>query len=260
MNLRSFSLQRQGLPETGFAMATRAGRVAARLASFTLAAVVALLSALPAAAQKASLERGPHRLEIVLERLDASGWQRIDPGLVLKQNDRVRFRATANFDGFLYVMNQGTSGDYTQLFPREDTGRENEIKAGREYLVPSTDGVFRITGPAGHEVVYWMINPVELGARPEYVPLPPPPDPSEAPAHLLPRCDDTIFRARGDCVDTSAGPRPVTDESDLPRNLAQARKTGGDELLFVQKEGSSVVSAPPALKGPVIFEFRLAHN
>ena len=227
---------------------------------FALLVVAACLLALPAAAQKASLERGPHRLEIVLERWDAAGWQKIDAGLVLKQNDRVRFRATANFDGYLYVMNQGTSGDYARLFPREDTGQQNEVRAGKEYLVPATEGAFRITGPAGHEIVYWMISPAELGARPEYVPLPPPPDPQGLPPHLLPRCDDTIFRARGDCVDTSAGPRPVSDESRLPQNLAQVPKSSDSELLFVQKEGSSVVSAPPALEGPVIFEFRLAHN
>jgi hypothetical protein len=223
-----------------------------------LAAAAALC--LPALAQKASLERGPHKLEIVLERWNPAGWEKIDPGLVLKQNDRVRFRATANFDGYLYVMNQGTSGEYTRLFPREDTGQENEIHAGREYLVPATEGVFRITGPAGHEIVYWMISPAALGRQPEYAPLPPPPDAEKTPPHLLPRCDDTIFRARGDCVDTSAGPRAVNDESRLPQNLAQVHKADGGELMFVQKEGSSVVSAPPALEGPVIFEFRLAHN
>jgi Domain of unknown function (DUF4384) len=227
---------------------------------FALVVVVGCLLALPAAAQRTSLVRGPHRLEIVLERWNASGWEKIDPGLVLKHDDRVRFRATANFDGYLYVMNQGTSGDYAQLFPSKDAGQQNEIHAGKEYLVPATEGVFRITGPAGHEIVYWMITPAELGARPEYAPLPPPPDPQSLPPHLLPRCDDTIFRARGDCVDTSAGPRAVNDGSQLPQNLAQVPKTNGGELLFVQKEGSSVVSAPPALEGPVIFEFRLAHN
>ncbi len=223
-------------------------------------AMLGCLLALPAAAQKASLERGPHRLEIVLERWKPTGWERIDPGLVLKQNDRVRFRATANFDGYLYVMNQGTSGSYDRLYPSEDAGMQNEIHAGKEYLVPSTEGAFRITGPAGHEIVYWMISPAGVGTRPEYAPLPPPPEPQSVPPSLLPRCDDTIFRARGDCVDTSAGPRPVDDQSRLPQNLAQARPASGDDLLFVQKEGSSVVSAPPALAGPVIFEFRLAHN
>lgn len=236
------------------------GRPGSGCTRFALAVAAGCLLALPAAAQKTSLARGPHRLEIVLERLDAAGWQKIDPGLVLKQNDRVRFRATANFDGYLYVMNQGTSGDYSRLFPRDDTGQKNKIHAGKEYLVPATEGLFRITGPAGHEIVYWMISPAELGARPAHAPLPPPPDPQSVPPHLLPRCDDTIFRARGDCVDTSAGPRPVSDESQLPQNLAQVPKASGGELMFVQKEGSSVVSAPPALEGPVIFEFRLAHN
>lgn len=235
-------------------------RLARACGRFALALLAGCLLAQTAAAQKASLERGPHKLEIVLERWNASRWEKIDPGLVLKQDERVRFRATANFDGYLYVMNQGTSGDYARLFPSEDAGMQNEIRAGKEYVVPATEGAFRITGPAGHEIVYWMISPAELGARPEYAPLPPPPEPQSLPPHLLPRCDDTIFRARGDCVDTSAGPQAVNEDSPLPQNLAQVPKASGSELLFVQKEGSSVVSAPPALAGPVIFEFRLAHN
>jgi hypothetical protein len=105
-----------------------------------------------------------------------------------------------------------------------------------------------------------MISPLAMGARPEYAPLPPPPASRPVPSDLLPRCDDTILRARGDCVDTSAGPQAVTAERPLPQNLAQVQQPGAPELLFVQKEGSSVVAAPPKLRGPVIFEFRLAHK
>ena len=117
------------------------------------AAVVMLL--LPGmAAQSRTVTHGAHRMEIQLERLDGSAWTTIDPGLVLQQGDRVRFRFRTNFDGFLYVMNQSTSGKYEQLFPREETGQDNRITANKEYQVPATSTAFRIAGPAGHEVVY----------------------------------------------------------------------------------------------------------
>ena len=89
-------------------------------------------------------------------------WRAIDPGLVLAQNDRVRFKFRTNFDGYLYVMNQSTSGKYEQLFPREETGRDNRISASKEYQVPATSAAFRIAGPPGHEIVYWMVTPARL--------------------------------------------------------------------------------------------------
>ena len=97
-----------------------------------LASALCLAAAL-AFPQSSTLSRtmteGAHRMELVLERLDRDTWRTIDPGLVLAQGDRVRFKFRTNFDGYLYVMNQSTSGTYEQLFPREETGQDNRIAA-----------------------------------------------------------------------------------------------------------------------------------
>jgi len=218
-------------------------------------------SLLPLMAQSNS-PQGPYRMEIVLERRDAGAWKTVDPGLVLEQNDRVRFRFHTNFNGYLYVMNQSTSGTYAMLFPSEETGRENRIQAGKDYLVPATQTLFRIAGPPGHEIVYWMVTPAELHTEePKYVPLPPPP-PAEkrVPANMTPRCDDAMFRARGECIDTSAGPKNVTSRELLPDNLAQVPSENSGSLMFMRKQHTAVVSSPVPLKGPVIYEFRLAHK
>ena len=115
--------------------------------------------------QSQSLSHGASRLEIVLEKKAKESWQAVDPGTVFLQNDLLRFRVTANFSGYLYVLNHGTSGDYTLLFPRAETGQENRIEANRSTNVPATEGSFRITGPPGHEVVYWLVSPVELSSE-----------------------------------------------------------------------------------------------
>ena len=206
---------------------------------------------------------GPYRMEIVLERKDGAAWHTVDPGLVLEQSDRVRFRFHTNFDGYLYVMNQSTSGAYALLFPRDETGRDNEVRAGKEYLVPATQAWFRIGGPAGHEVVYWMVTPAELRTehdRPAYVPLPPPPKDAKPPANMTPRCDDALFRARGACIDTSAGPKSVMSRELLPDNLAQVETPAAGDLMFLRKQNTAVVTSPVPLKGPDIYEFRLAHK
>lgn len=221
-----------------------------------------LVVALPALPQTKSLARGPHRIEITLERMEGTAWRAIDPGLVLDSGDRIRFRFRANFDGYLYVMNEGTSGAYTLLFPREETGRENNIQSGKEYLVPATEAWFRIAGPPGHDIVYWLVSPVVLatGQPPAYRPLPPPPKTPPPRENLLPRCDDAIFRARGLCVDSSAGPKNVTGKEALPENLAGVEGLTARELIIMRQEKAAVLSSPAPLAGPVVYEFRLAHK
>jgi hypothetical protein len=199
-----------------------------------------------------------HRMEIMLDRLDGSSWRAIDPGLVLERSDRVRFRFRTNFDGYLYVLNQSTSGKYEQLFPRQETGHDNRIEAGKEYQIPATNSVFRIAGPAGHEIVYWLVSPAPLG---EGQPYPSPPAASKPPRPLLtPRCDDTILRARGDCIDNGAGLKLVPRDGQLPQNLAGAANQTPEDLLVLRQKDTSVVSSPSPLAGPVVYEFRLAHR
>lgn len=209
------------------------------------------------AAESAKPE-GPQRMEIMLDRFDGGSWHAIDPALVLEQADRVRFRFRSSFDGYLYVMNQNTSGKYEQLFPRDETGQDNKIVAGKEYQIPATASVFRIAGPPGHEVVYWLMTPARLtGGPPRYSA---PPSGSVTPPTLIPRCDDTILRSRGDCIDHSAGPKLVPRDVELPKNLAGAADQGHGDLQFLRQKDTSVISSPAPLSGPVIYEFRLAHK
>src|SRR6516165_1748918 len=105
-----------------------------RLAAFSWL-VLATFSPARAAAD------GGQRMEIMLEKYDHGVWKAIDPGLVLDQSDRVRFRFRTNFDGYLYVTNQSTSGKYEQLFPRDETGQDNRIVKDTEYRVPATSTV-----------------------------------------------------------------------------------------------------------------------
>jgi len=200
-----------------------------------------------------------HRMEIMLDRLDGGSWRAIDPGLVLERSDRVRFRFRTNFDGYLYVLNQSTSGKYEQLFPRQETGRDNRIEAGKEYQVPATSSVFRIAGPAGHEIVYWLVSPAPLGEGQPWHPSPPSATKQPHPA-LMPRCDDTILRARGDCIDNGAGLKLVPRDGQLPQNLAGAASQTPQDLLVLRQKDTSVVSSPAPLAGPVVNEFRLAHR
>jgi hypothetical protein len=198
------------------------------------------------------------RIRLTVERQDAAGWKAVDAAQVFAPGDKLRFHITSTFAGYLYVMNHGTSGAYQLLFPRSDTGSDNQIEAKKDYVVPAVQGWFKVTGPAGHDIVYWVISPVRLGT--DYRPLPPPPPHPDFPQSFKPRCDDTIFKARGDCVDTSAGVKPVKPGETLPKNLDAFAEPTPRELLFIQEKGATVVSSPAPLTGPVVYELRLAHR
>jgi hypothetical protein len=223
------------------------------------AAVILAAFATGALAQPRAAAEGARRMEIVLERLEGSTWRTVDPGLVLEQGDRVRFRFHADFDGYLYVMNQSSSGKYEQLFPREETGQDNRISAGKEYHVPATASAFRIAGPAGYEIVYWLVTPARLTDAPPRLP-PPSANRPPKPITLIPRCDDTMLRARGECIDSSAGPKLVPRDAELPANLAGAAGLVPRDLIFMRQDDTAVISSPASLTGPVIYEFRLAHK
>ena len=218
------------------------------------------LTLAPAEPQSQVMNQGSHRMEITLERMEGGVWRVIDPGLVLAQGDRVRFRFRTNFEGYLYVTNQTTSGTYEQLFPRLDTGKDNHIIANKEYQVPSTSNVFRVAGPAGYEVVYWLMTPARLSEPAPSLPPLPPDYKAPHPLTLIPRCDDAIFRARGDCIDSSAGPKLIPRGEEVPGPLAQAAEQGSGDLLYMRQQNKSVLASPVPLTGPVIYEFRLAHK
>lgn len=206
-------------------------------------AITLLLLAASVFSQNTPPAKPPHRMQVTLERYEGSRWKTVEPGLILNNRDQVRFRFKANFSGYLYVTNRSTSETTTLLFPRQDTGSENRVIANREYIVPAAEnGSFRVEGPEGHDIVSWMVSPVSLG-RIESPPTPP------APAgKLIPRCDDTIFRARGTCVDSSAGPQ------------AKAAAKGEDAVMFIRERDTYTISAASPITGPIVYQFHLAHR
>lgn len=217
-----------------------------------------IISLFLAAVQAPAQAQEPQRVKLLVDRQDGSAWKEVNSALVFNSGDKVRFRVSANFAGYLYVMNHGTSGGYELLFPRSDTGADNRMEASKEYVVPASQGWFKVNGPAGQDVIYWLVSPVELSNR--YKPLPPPPARPEPPGSMKPRCDDSIFKARGECIDDSAGVKPVKPGETLPSNLAGIAGATPRELLFMQDQGGTVLSSPSPLSGPVVYELRLSHR
>ena len=77
---------------------------------------------------------------------------------------------------------------------------------------------------------------------------------------LIPRCDDTVLKARGECVDSSAGPKLIPRGTQIPQHLADPLEKGPRDLMFLRQKNTAVISSPEPLSGPVMYEFRLAHR
>jgi len=200
-------------------------------------------------------------MEIVLERAAGGGaWRAVDPSLVLAANDRIRFRFRTNFEGYLYVTNQGTSGRYQQLFPSAEAGGDNHVRAGQEYLLPTAKADFRVSGPPGMDIVYWLVSPARMADLPRLFPGDASPGQPMKPPTLLPRCDDAVLQARGDCVDHAAGLKLIPRDALPQSSLSDAAGRAQRDLVFLREQDTAVVSAPAPLTGPVIYQFVLAHR
>jgi hypothetical protein len=211
--------------------------------------------------------QSPHT-QITVERQVKGGVQVTSPQLVFHAGDLVRFRFKSSFDGYLYVMDQSTSGKYLLLFPAKDAPDANHIERDREYLIPATHGSwFRVDNPPGYETIYFVISSARLekGAasnppQDHVQPLPAAPPSPAAPAELLPRCDDAVFRSRGECIDVLAGPRAVGKDDAVPSQLPVVPAMSPRDITVINNHDSTVVAPANGADGPLIYQFRLAHR
>jgi hypothetical protein len=223
-------------------------------------------SKISGAVPQSTRSTGLHGKSIIIRLEQKNGNQVLEmsPHHVFDAGDIVRFRLTSEFDGYLYVVNLGSTGAYSPLFPAPGTKRDNRINKGVDSLVPSTeDGWFQIDGPAGFDVLYILVSsaPIDVSADTGAKGNGGPSHSFELPGDSLkPRCNDAIFQARGECVDESAGPAPLARDAPLPPQIGLATRNVSRDIIFVpgDDEKSVEVSAPSTT--PVVYIFRLAHR
>jgi hypothetical protein len=61
----------------------------------------------------------------------------VDPDMVFRSGDRIRLRIQVNDTGYLYIVTQGSSGNWRVLFPSaEHDDGSNKVTRGRSYDIP----------------------------------------------------------------------------------------------------------------------------
>lgn len=228
-------------------------------------AIVALafISGLPAKSQNPDKTT----FSIRLEQKKGSVVVSVPQTTVFHNGDILRFRLESKTDGYLYVVDKGTTGSTSVLFPAGNGAADNHIQAGRGYLVPADgDGWFQVDGPSGFDTLYFLVSATSISppsssqpGEPK-APEPQAPQPQALPPGLLPRCNDEIFKARGECLDSSAGITPLAPDAPVPRELLPLSRTASRDIVLTDDGDDTRVQAAPSARLPLIYTFRLAHR
>ncbi len=92
----------------------------------------------------------------------------VDPARDFHTGERIKFAFESNVDGYLYVAQQGTSGNWTVLFPHPDiNGGRNQVKRFEEHEVPN-DNFFMLSGNPGQEQIFVFLSREPLKTLPGF--------------------------------------------------------------------------------------------
>jgi hypothetical protein len=92
----------------------------------------------------------------ILKALPGGGQMEVLPDTAFKAHDAIRLSIESNKTGYLYIIQQGSSGTWTPLYPEQ--GKQHEIQPGKEYIVPSEGGSFEFDEHAGQERLFVLLS------------------------------------------------------------------------------------------------------
>jgi hypothetical protein len=104
------------------------------------------------------LEQGDgFAIDIMLKRPDSEVWLNVPPDTVFRNGDRVKLGLRGNFDGYIYIVNIGTSGTRRIMVPNPSV-TDNHLQKGvyRQYLVGE------LAGEPGEETLYLISAPTKI--------------------------------------------------------------------------------------------------
>ena len=89
----------------------------------------------------------------IYQVFDDGGVKAVSPSTIFAGGSRIRLGFNANRAGFLYILNLGTSGKVTTLFPTAHTDN-NQVQPGLVYQIPQQTGrSIRFDTTPGEEII-----------------------------------------------------------------------------------------------------------
>jgi hypothetical protein len=96
----------------------------------------------------------------VMKRDASAKFAEVDQDSTFRSGDRIRLIVDTNTTGYLYVVMQGSSGNWRLLFPSADVeGGSNKIEKGESQQIPSGDrGQFVFDEQSGTEKLFLVLS------------------------------------------------------------------------------------------------------
>ena len=202
-------------------------------------------------------DTAPRTVEVSVQRAHGEDWETIDARTVFKPGEQIRFRFRANFPGYLYVLDETSSGTFVWLFPDQNSGLNNQVQPDQWSLVPATQGAFGIPPTAGYETIYWVVSPAPLrdlnlegSGPPRTIPH----------TTMVPRCEESVLQARGSCLDRKAGPKPLSDTARLQQIIGTGPSLRSRDIAFDRSSKSTRLKVRNLAGDALVYEFWIAHQ
>jgi hypothetical protein len=94
----------------------------------------------------------------LLQKSPDERYVEVMPSTVFHSGDRVKVSIMANHQGYLYIIQQGSSGNWSPIFPSADAPRDsNFVESGKVYEIPG-DGAFELNQQAGKEKLFIVLS------------------------------------------------------------------------------------------------------
>ena len=98
--------------------------------------------------------------KITIELMRKGKLSFVQPTYAFRSGDKIRLRMKTNFEGYVAVLNLGSSGKVNLLYPVEE--RDNYVKPTADYQIPQGDGWIVFDDTAGTEIVSVIMSEDKL--------------------------------------------------------------------------------------------------
>ncbi len=100
----------------------------------------------------------------LLRRTRDGVYTEVRPDTIFRANDEVRLKINSNREGYLYIVQQGSTGGWSLLFPNPEIyGGKNVITASVDYQIPGPADSFIVDDHPGEERLFVLLSraPIE---------------------------------------------------------------------------------------------------
>jgi hypothetical protein len=157
-------------------------------------------------------------------RGESGDYAEVDQDTKFQTGDRIRVVVESNDTGYLYVVQQGTSGKWETLFPSQDVGNgSNRIERGQTYTLPAPGAVFTMRPPSGTERLFLV-----LSRQPES------------------DMEKLIYSLEDRTRPEPAQARPMLAQNSIPDGLVQRFRAQARDLLIEKVDDTKPKAASPA--------------